>query len=88
MNADPRTRSGLHWSFQSKEFIINHNDVKPFSEVIKIETEFLTTGCGAGVPIFFQKYQIRKCTSARKCTSTRGNVQVLEEQLMACFTIL
>ena len=53
MNGDPRTRSGLHWSFQWMEFVINHIDVKPFSEVMKIETEFLTSKCvEQGYPIF------------------------------------
>ena len=67
MNWDPITRSGLRWSFQRKEFVINHNDVKPFSEVIKIETEFLTSECvEKGYPIFFR--------------STRfDNLKVLEE---------
>ena len=37
----------------------SYNDVKPFSEVIKIETEFLTSKCvEKGYPIFFQKHQI------------------------------
>ena len=40
MNGNPRTQSGLRWSFQWKEFVINHNDVKPFSEVITIETAY------------------------------------------------
>ena len=54
MIEDPITRSGLRWSFQWKEFVINHNDVKPFSEVIKIETEFLTSECvEKGYPFFF-----------------------------------
>ena len=54
MNGDPRTRSGLRWSFQWKEFVINNNDVKPFSEVIKIETEFLTSKWAEqGYPAFF-----------------------------------
>ena len=53
-------------------FVINHNDVKPFSEVIKIETEFLTSECvEKGYPIFFR--------------STRfDNVKVLEESKV-CF---
>ena len=55
MNGDPITRSGLRWSFQWKEFVINHNDVKLFSKVIKIETEFLTSECvEKGYPIFFR----------------------------------
>ena len=59
MNGDPRTRSGLGWSSKWKELVMNLNDVKPFCEVIKIETEFLTSiVCGAGVFNFFQKYQI------------------------------
>ena len=45
MNGDPRTRDGMHWSFQWTEFVLSHYDVKPFSEVIKIETEFLTSKC-------------------------------------------
>ena len=67
MNGDPITRSGLRWSFQWKEFVINHNDVKRFGEVIKTEAEFLTSECvGEGYPIFFR--------------STRfDNVKVLEE---------
>ena len=67
MNWDPITRSGLRWSFQWKQFVINHNDVKPFSEVIQIETEFLTSECvEKRYPIFFR--------------STRfDNVKVLEE---------
>ena len=67
MDGDPITRSGLRWSFQWKEFVINHNDVKPFSEVIKIQTEFLTSECvEKGYPIFYR--------------STRfDNVKVLEE---------
>ena len=33
---------------------MNHNDVKPFCEVIKIETKFLTSKCvEKGYPIFF-----------------------------------
>ena len=68
MNGDPITRSGLRWSFQWKAFVINHNDVKPFSEVTKIETEFLTSDCvEKGVPNFFFR-------------STRfDNLKVLEE---------
>ena len=67
MNGDPITRSGLRWSFQWKEFVISDNDVKPFSEVIKIETEFLTSECiEKGYSSFFR--------------STRfDNVKVLEE---------
>ena len=45
MNGDPITRNGPRWSFQWKKFVMNHNDVKPFGEVIKIETEFLTSEC-------------------------------------------
>ena len=45
MNGNVRTRSGLRWSFQWKEFVRSDNDVKPFSEVIKIETELLTSKC-------------------------------------------
>ena len=49
------------------KFVINYNDVKPFSEVIKIETEFLTSKCvEQGCSIFFK--------SARF-----DNVKVLEE---------
>ena len=53
----PRTRSDLRWSFQWKEFVINHNDFKPFSEVIKIETEFLKLKCvkKGYTQFFFQK---------------------------------
>ena len=59
MNGDPRTKSGLRWSFQWKEFVMNGNDVKPFGEVIKIETEFLTSKCvEQRYPIFFQKCQV------------------------------
>ena len=69
MNGDPITSSGLRWSFQWKEFVINHNDVKPFSKVIKVETEFLTSKCvekGYPVCFFFR--------------STRfDNIKVLEE---------
>ena len=55
MNGDLITRSGLRWSFQWREFVINHNDVKPCSEVIKIETEFLTSECvEKRYPIFFK----------------------------------
>ena len=51
-------RSSLPWSFQWKEFVINNNDVKPFSEVIKTETKFLTSECvEKWYPIFF-KHQI------------------------------
>ena len=42
---DPRIRRGLRWSFQWKEFVINHDDFNPFIKVIKIETEFLTLKC-------------------------------------------
>ena len=45
MNGSVRTRSGLRWSFQWKEFVRNHNDVKPFSEVIKTKTALLTSKC-------------------------------------------
>ena len=56
MNEDPRTRSGLRWSFQWKEFFINDNDGKPFSEVIKIEKDFLTFKCvEQGYPISFSE---------------------------------
>ena len=62
-----RTRSGLRWSFQWKEFVRNHNDVKPFREVIKTKTALLTLKCvEQGYPIFFR--------------STRFNiVKVLQE---------
>ena len=57
---DPRIRSGLRWSFQWKEFVISHDDVKPFSKVLKIETEFLTLKCvekgySLGLPNFFSE---------------------------------
>ena len=47
MNGDPRTRRSLRWTFRWKEFVMNRNrnDVKPFSEVFKIETDFLTSKC-------------------------------------------
>ena len=38
-----RTRSGLRWIFQWKEFVMNRNDVKRFREVINMETKFLTS---------------------------------------------
>ena len=51
--------SGLYWSFQWKEFVMNRNNVKAFGKFINIETAFLTSKCEAqGYPIFFQKYQI------------------------------
>ena len=56
MNGNVRTTSGLRWSFQWKELVKNYNDVKPFSEVIKIETELLTSKCvEQGYPIFFSE---------------------------------
>ena len=59
MNGDPRTTNGLRWSFQWKEFVVNHKGVKPSNEVINIGTEFLTSEGGEqGYPIFFQKHQI------------------------------
>ena len=55
MNGDLKTKSGLRWSFQWKEFVINRNDVKPFGEVIKLEIEFSTSKCvEQGYPIFFR----------------------------------
>ena len=55
MNRNVRTRSGLRWSFQWKEFVRNHKDVKLFSEVIKIETELLTSKCvEQGTHFFFR----------------------------------
>ena len=54
MNGNVRTRSGLRWSFQWKEFVRNHYDVKPFGEVIKTKTALLTSKCvEQGYPIFF-----------------------------------
>ena len=67
MNENVRTTSDLRWSFQWKEFVRNHNDVKPFSEVIKTKTALLSSKCiEEGYSIFFR--------------STRfDNVKVLEE---------
>ena len=49
---EPRLRR----SFQLKEFVISHNDVKPFCVVIKIETEFLTSKCvKQRCPVFFRR---------------------------------
>ena len=73
MNGNVGTRSGLRWSFQWKQFVRNHNDVKPFSEVIKTKTALLTSKCvEQGYPIIFR--------------STRfDNVKVLEESSFAIF---
>ena len=67
MNRNVKTRSGLRLSFQWKEFVRNHNDVKPFSEVIKTKIALLTSKCvEQGYSIFFR--------------STRyDNVKLLEE---------
>ena len=55
MNGSVRTRSSLRWNFQWKEFVRNHNDVKPFSEVIKPKTALLTSKCvEQGYAIFFR----------------------------------
>ena len=51
------------------EFVVDHNDVKPFSEVIITEPEFLTSKCGEqGYPILFSEVPDMVC-----------NVKVLEE---------
>ena len=54
----PQNQKGprLRRSFQLKEFVISHNDVKLFCVVIKIETEFLTSKCvKQGCPVFFRE---------------------------------
>ena len=72
-SGNARIRSGLRWSFQWKEFVRNHNDVKTCSEVIKTKTALLTSKwVEQGYPVFFR--------------STRfDNVKVLEESRFAIF---
>ena len=73
MIGNVRTRSGLRWSFQWKEFVMNHNDVKPFSKVIKTKTALLTSKCiEQGYPIFFR-------------STGFDNIKVLEESSFAIF---
>ena len=56
MNGDPRTRNSLRWSFHWKKFVINRNDVKPFSEVIKNRNKiFNIEVCRAGVSNFLSE---------------------------------
>ena len=43
--SEPEVACAGVFNGKSLSFVINHNDVKPFSEVIKMKTGFLTSKC-------------------------------------------